>query len=174
MVWAVLVAGFVWQSSNERAYTREYSDIIYLDCMKKRANTISWPYIVPVVLDGINKIGPPKDSQKAFSQIILDHFPNAQLSVLAPSRVGSSDDDHGGSYFSLNFPSTSKSQGFGKASMGIRYARDQKKVVNKGRHYCRKSVKGMIEYLQYMYFSLKQRVPHPLKWMRVSSTRGGI
>jgi hypothetical protein len=48
--------GFVWQSSIQRAYTREYSDVIYLDCMKKRANTISWPYIAPVVLNGDNKI----------------------------------------------------------------------------------------------------------------------
>jgi hypothetical protein len=40
---------------------------------------------------------PPKDSRKAFSQLILDDFPYAQLSVLAPSRVGSSDDNHGGS-----------------------------------------------------------------------------
>ena len=50
-------SGFVWQRSVQRAYTREYSNIIYLDCMKKRANTISWPYISPVVLDGDNKIG---------------------------------------------------------------------------------------------------------------------
>jgi hypothetical protein len=50
-------SGYVWQSSVQRAYTREYSDIIYLDCMKKRSNTMSWPYIAPVVLDGDNKIG---------------------------------------------------------------------------------------------------------------------
>jgi hypothetical protein len=93
------------------------------------------------------------------------------LSDLAPSRVGSSDDDHGGSYFSLNFSSSSKSQGFGKASVGINYARDQKKVVNEGRHFCRKSVK-CIEYLQYIYFSLKHIVPPPLEWMRVSAIMG--
>ena len=54
--------GFVWQSSIQRAYTRDYSDIIYLDCMKKRANTIAWPYIAPVVLDGDNNIGSMAES----------------------------------------------------------------------------------------------------------------
>jgi hypothetical protein len=55
--------GFVWQSSiQQRAYTRGYSDIIYLNCMKKRANTISWPCIAPIVLDGDNKIGTMAES----------------------------------------------------------------------------------------------------------------
>jgi hypothetical protein len=134
--------------------------------MKKRANTISWPYIAPVVLDGDNTVLP---------LLILDHFPYAQLSVLTlTSRVDSSDDDHGDIYFSLNFPSVvKKAKGFGKASMGSNYARDQKKVVNEGRHFCRKFVK-CIEYLQYIYFSLKQIFPHPLEWMRVYVQSGGL
>jgi hypothetical protein len=48
---------FVWQSSIQRACTREYSDNIYLNCRKNQAKTISWSFIAPVILDEDNMIG---------------------------------------------------------------------------------------------------------------------
>jgi hypothetical protein len=78
---------FVWQSSIQKAYTRDYSDIIYLDCMKKRANTIAWPYIAPVVLDGDKKIGTMTESiicserLDAYKFVVLAAFAMANANI---------------------------------------------------------------------------------------------
>lgn len=33
-----------------------YGDVIFLDCMKRQINTVNWPYIAPVIVDGDSHI----------------------------------------------------------------------------------------------------------------------
>jgi hypothetical protein len=48
--------GYVWMTPWQRAAFEQYGDVIFLDCMKRKLNSVDWPYIGPVVLDGENKI----------------------------------------------------------------------------------------------------------------------
>lgn len=48
--------GYVWMTPWQRAAFEQYGDVIFLDCMKRKQNSVDWPYIGPVVLDGDNKI----------------------------------------------------------------------------------------------------------------------
>jgi hypothetical protein len=47
---------YVWMTPWQRAAFELYGDVIFLDCMKRKQNSVDWPYIGPVVLDGSNKI----------------------------------------------------------------------------------------------------------------------
>jgi hypothetical protein len=67
------------------AYTREYSDIIYLNRMKKRENSISWPYIAPVVLNGNKKIGTMAES--IFCSKRLDAYKFVVLAAFEMAKV---------------------------------------------------------------------------------------
>lgn len=48
--------GYVWMTPWQRAAFEQYGDVVFLDCMKRKQNSIDWPYIGPVVLDGDNKM----------------------------------------------------------------------------------------------------------------------
>lgn len=47
---------YSWQTPWQRAAFEQYGDVIFLDCMKRQQNSVDWPYIGPVVLDGDNNI----------------------------------------------------------------------------------------------------------------------
>jgi hypothetical protein len=48
--------GFVWMTGAMRRMFEINGDILFLDCMKRTMNTVNWPYIAPVILDGDRKI----------------------------------------------------------------------------------------------------------------------
>jgi hypothetical protein len=48
--------GYCWQTPVMRADLEQYGDILFLDAMKRQQNSVCWPYIGPVVLDGDKKV----------------------------------------------------------------------------------------------------------------------
>lgn len=44
--------GIVWQTPAMRRDVERYGDALFLDCMKRQQNSLHWPYIGPVLLDG--------------------------------------------------------------------------------------------------------------------------
>jgi hypothetical protein len=47
--------GYCWQTPVMRADLEQYDGIIFLDAMKRQQNSVYWPYIGPVVIDGDKK-----------------------------------------------------------------------------------------------------------------------
>ena len=50
------LVGVVWQTSSMRANFARYGDCLFLDFMKRKLNSINWPYIGPAVIDGYKKV----------------------------------------------------------------------------------------------------------------------
>jgi hypothetical protein len=48
--------GYCWQTPVMRADLEQYGDVLFLDAMKRQQNSLYWPYIGPVVIDGDKKV----------------------------------------------------------------------------------------------------------------------
>jgi len=51
-----LPTGFAWMTGTMRYAFETYGEMISLDAMKRQLNSVHWPYMAPVVLDGDKKI----------------------------------------------------------------------------------------------------------------------
>jgi hypothetical protein len=48
--------GYIWMTPAMRRSFELYGDVLFLDMMKRKLNSLHWPYVGPVVLNGNKKI----------------------------------------------------------------------------------------------------------------------
>ncbi|MEO0628778.1 MAG: hypothetical protein AAFY91_17415, partial [Bacteroidota bacterium] len=48
--------GLIWQTGHMRAALEDFSQVIFLDVMKKKVNKLSWPYLGPCGIDSEKKV----------------------------------------------------------------------------------------------------------------------
>jgi hypothetical protein len=85
-----LPCGFVWQTPTMRRFYELYGDVIFLDCMKRKQNSVDWPYIAPTILDADNKIGTVVESIVCSERTNAYVFVMQSLFEMSPGRHKSS------------------------------------------------------------------------------------
>jgi hypothetical protein len=78
--------GFVWMTPVMRRQFELYGDVLFLDCMKRTANSVNWPYIGPVVVDGDCRISMIAESIVCSERLEAYKFVLDSVFDMAPLR----------------------------------------------------------------------------------------
>jgi hypothetical protein len=76
--------GYCWQTPTMRADLEQYGDVLFLDAMKRQQNSVYWPYIGPVVIDGDKKVLVVAESIVCTERLESYHFVLESVFSMSP------------------------------------------------------------------------------------------
>ena len=80
------ITGFVWQTPAMQMNFHLFGDMIFLDSMKCKQNSIDWPYIGPVIVDGDDKMAVIAEAIMCSEQIEAYFWILDQILIMTPTQ----------------------------------------------------------------------------------------